>query len=106
MLDTAKELKERKAAKVIVCCTFGLFTNGLEGFDKAFADGIIDRVLTTNLIYQTPELLERDWYINCNMSKYVAYLIDTLNHDTSISDLLDPNEKIQKLLGRYRSNIL
>ena len=106
VLEVAAALKKRKARKIFICATFGLFTNGLEGFDKAFADGIIDRVLTTNLIYQTPELLERDWYINCNMSKYVAYLIDTLNHDTSISDLLDPNEKIQKLLGRYRSNIL
>ena len=106
VLEVAAALKKRKARKIFICATFGLFTNGLEGFDKAFADGIIDRVLTTNLIYQTPELLERDWYINCNMSKYVAYLIDTLNHDTSISDLLDPNEKIQKLLGRYLSNIL
>lgn len=106
VLEVAAALKKRKARKIFICSTFGLFTNGLEGFDKAFKDGIINRVLTTNLIYQTPELLERDWYINCNMSKYVAYLIDTLNHDTSISDLLDPNEKIQKLLAKYRSDLL
>ena len=81
-----------------------MFTNGLEIFDDAYQKGIIDRVLTTNLIYQSPELLERDWYVNCNMSKYVAYLIDTLNHDTSISDLLDPNDKIQNLLAKYRKN--
>ena len=68
--------------------------------------GIIDRVLTTNLIYQPQELLEREWYVSCSMSKYVAYLIDTLNHDTSISDLLSPNEKIQKLLMKYRSGKL
>ena len=81
-----------------------MFTNGLEIFDDAYQKGIIDRVLTTNLIYQSPELLERDWYVNCNMSKYGAYLSDTLNHDTSISDLLDPNDKIQNLLAKYRKN--
>ena len=106
VLEVAAALKKRKARKIFICSTFGLFTNGLEGFDKAYEEGNIDRVLTTNLIYQTPELLEREWYINCNMSKYVAYLIDTLNHDTSISDLLDPNEKIQKLLAKYRANQL
>ncbi len=102
-LEVAQALKKRKARKVFMCSTFGLFTKGLEIFDKAYQDGLIDRILTTNLIYQPPELLEREWYINCNMSKYVAYLIDTLNHDTSISDLLNPNEKIQKLLGKYRA---
>ncbi len=103
-LEVAAALKKRNARKIFICSTFGLFTNGLEIFDDAYQKGIIDRVLTTNLIYQSPELLERDWYVNCNMSKYVAYLIDTLNHDTSISDLLDPNDKIQNLLAKYRKN--
>ena len=104
--EVAAALKKRKARKIFVCATFGLFTNGLDSFDQAYKEGIIDRVLTTNLIYQQAELLEREWYVNCSMSKYVAYLIDTLNHDTSISDLLNPNEKIQKLLMKYRSGKL
>lgn len=102
VIEVATALKERRARKVFICTTFGLFTNGLERFDKAYQSGIIDRVLTTNLIYQTPELLSREWYINCDMSKYIAYLIDTLNHDASISDLLDPNERIQRVVSKYR----
>lgn len=102
VIEVATALKERRARKVFICTTFGLFTNGLERFDKAYQSGIIDKVLTTNLIYQTPELLSREWYINCDMSKYIAYLIDTLNHDASISDLLDPNERIQKVVGKYK----
>ena len=103
MLEVAAALKERKANKIFVFSTFGLFTNGLDKFDKAYENGIIDKVLTTNLIYQTPELLQREWYINCDMSKYIAYIIDTLNHDTTISDLLDPYERIDKLLKKYRA---
>ena len=106
VLEVAAALKERKANKIFICSTFGLFTNGLDRFDQAYQDGLIDRVLTTNLIYQTPELLNREWYINCDMSKYIAYLIDTLNHDTSISDLLNPNDKIQKILTKYRNGEL
>lgn len=106
VLEVAAALKKRKARKIFICATFGLFTSGLEKFDKAYEDGIIDEVLTTNLIYQTPELLKRKWYINCNMSKYVSYLIDTLNHDTSISDLLDPNDKIQAILSKYKAGKL
>lgn len=102
-LEVAAELKERKARRVFICATFGLFTNGLERFDQAYADGIIDRVLTTNLIYQTPDLLSREWYIDCDMSKYIAYIIDTLNHDASISDLLNPNERIQSIVARYKN---
>lgn len=102
-LEVAAELKQRKARRVFICATFGLFSNGLERFDKAYEDGIIDRVLTTNLIYQTPDLLSREWYINCDMSKYIAYLIDTLNHDASISDLLDPSERIQNIVTRYKN---
>ena len=105
-LEGAAELKKRKANRVFICSTFGLFTGGLECFDKAYGDGIIDRVLTTNLIYQTPELLSREWYIDCDMSKYIAYLIDTLNHDASISDLLNPNERIQSIVARYKSGEL
>lgn len=102
VIEVATALKERKANKIFICTTFGLFTNGLDRFDKAYESGIIYRVLTTNLIYQTPELLSRDWYINCDMSKYIAYLIDTLNHDASISDLLNPNERIQNVVARYK----
>lgn len=103
VLEVATALKERKADKIFICATFGLFTNGLDRFDKAYESGIIDGVLTTNLIYQTPELLGRDWYIDCDMSKYIAYLIDTLNHDASISDLLNPNERIQNVVARYKA---
>lgn len=103
VLEVATALKERKARKIFICATFGLFTNGLERFDKAYENKMIDKVLTTNLIYQTPELLEREWYINCDLSKYIAYLIDTLNHDASISDLLDPNERIQNVVARYKA---
>lgn len=103
MIDVATELKKRKANRIFVVATFGLFTNGLDKFDKAVEDGIIFKVVSTNLTYQTPELLDRPYYINCDMSKYIAYIIDTLNHDTSISDLLDPNDRIQKLITKYKA---
>ncbi|MBR1691567.1 MAG: ribose-phosphate pyrophosphokinase [Lachnospiraceae bacterium] len=103
MLEVAYELKKRKARRIFAFATFGLFTNGLEKFDKAYEDGYIDKVLTTNLVYQTPELLERPYYIGCDLSKYIAYIIDTLNHDTSISDLLNPSDRIQNLVNRYKS---
>ena len=102
MIDVATELKKRKANRIFVVSTFGLFTNGLERFDKAVADGTIYKVVTTNLTYQTPELLSRPYYINCDMSKYIAYIIDTLNHDSSISDLLNPYDRIQKLVSKYK----
>ena len=102
VLEVAAALKERKADKIFVFSTFGLFTGGLDKFDKAYEEGIISRVLTTNLIYQTPELLSREWYVDCDMSKYIAYIIDTLNHDSSISDLLNPNERIQSIVSRYK----
>ncbi len=104
VLEVARELKKRGAARVFVFATFGLFTSGLEVFDEAHRNGMIDRVLTTNLIYQPQELLERPWYISCSMSKYIAYIIDTLNHDSSISDLLDPYARIKKIVARYREN--
>ena len=103
VLEVAANLKARKANRIFVCASFGLFTNGLEKFEQAYKEGTIYRVLTTNLIYQTPELLASEWYINCDMSKYIAYIIDTLNHDASISDLLNPNERIQKILTRYKN---
>nr|WP_317449110.1 ribose-phosphate pyrophosphokinase [uncultured Sellimonas sp.] len=103
MIDVAKQLKERKARRIFAAATFGLFTNGLEKFDKAYEDGIITNILTTNLIYQTPELLSRPYYINCDMSKYIALLIDTLNHDGSISSILSPSERIQHVLNKYRN---
>ncbi|WWR15999.1 ribose-phosphate pyrophosphokinase [Lachnospiraceae bacterium JLR.KK008] len=106
VLEVAAALKERKARKIFICASFGLFTGGAGRFDQAYKDGLIDRVLTTNLIYQAPELLEREWYINCDMSKYIAYLIDTLNHDTSISDLLNPNERIQRVVSKYKTGEL
>ena len=106
MIETAAALKARKANRIFVFSTFGLFPNGLEKFDKAHAEGVIDKVLTTNLVYQTPELLERDWYINCDMSKYIAYIIDTLNHDSSISDLLNPSERIHNIVNRYKKGEL
>lgn len=103
VLEVAAELKLRKANRIFICATFGLFTSGLDKIDSAYEDGLIDKILTTNLIYQTPELLERPYYINCDMSKYIAYIIDTLNHDTSISDLLNPNDRIQKLVTKYKT---
>ena len=106
VLEVAAALKERKANKIFVFATFGLFTSGLDKFDKAYEDGIIDKVLTTNLIYQTPDLLKREWYINCDLSKYIAYIIDTLNHDSSISDLLNPNERIQNIVAKYKKGEL
>ena len=102
MIDVATELKKRNANRIFVVSTFGLFTNGLERFDKAVEEGTIYKVVTTNLTYQTPELLSRPYYINCDMSKYIAYIIDTLNHDSSISDLLNPYDRIQKLVSKYK----
>jgi len=102
MLEVAKELKQRKANRIFVVSTFGLFTNGLEKFDRAVEEGLIYKVVTTNLVYQTPELLSRDYYISCGMSKYIAYIIDTLNHDMSIAGLLDPYDRITALVNRYK----
>lgn len=101
MIDVATELKRRNAGRIFVASTFGLFTNGLGKFDQAYENGLIYRVLTTNLVYQSKELLTKEYYINVDMSKYVALLIDTLNHDASISSLLSPTERIQNILKRY-----
>ena len=103
MIEVATELKRRKANRIFAAATFGLFTNGMEKFDKAYEDGIITGILTTNLIYQTPELLSKPYYINCDMSKYIALIIDTLNHDGSISSILSPNERIQNVVRKYKN---
>ena len=99
MQDVAKELKRRKARKVFICSTFGLFTNGLARFDEYYEKGFIDRILTTNLVYQTPDLLQRPYYINVDMSKYIALIIDNLNHDASLSELLTPTSRINRHAG-------
>lgn len=101
IMDVASELKKRNAGRIFVAATFGLFTNGLAKMDEAYEKGLIYRVLTTNLVYQTPELLTKPWYINVDMSKYIALIIDTLNHDESISALLNPVERIQKIMKEY-----
>ncbi len=106
MIDVATELKKRKAKRIFVIATFGLFTNGFEKFDEAVEKGIIYRVLTTDLIYQSEEMLSRDYYISCGMSKYIAYIIDTLNHDTSLSELLNPYDKIKTIVAAYTNGEL
>ncbi len=103
MIDVARELKSRKAKRVFALCTFGLFTGGMEIFDKAVSEGVLDKIVSTDLIYQSPETLSRDYYICCPMSKYIAYIIDTLNHDTTIDSLVDPYDRINKLLKKYSS---
>ena len=100
VLDIAKMLKAQGAKRVFVFTAFGLFCNGLDLFDKAYADGEITKVFTTNLIYRIPELFEREWYCEVDMSKYISILIDTLNHDETISNLLVPAQRIEKLLER------
>ena len=104
MLDTAKELKEKKADKVIICCTFGLFTGGLEKFDDFYDKGYIDYVITTNLNYRPQELLKREWYLEADMSKYLAAIINSFNHDVSIGAALSPTEKIQRLVRNYQAD--
>lgn len=101
IIDVAKQLKEKGARRIFVFATFGLFCNGLETMDKAHADGVFTTIFTTNLVYRTPELLARPWYREVNMCKFVAYIIDTLNHDRTISHLLDQSKKIHTLLSNY-----
>ena len=98
MLDVARKLKELGAKRIFICCSFGLFCNGLDVFDHAYAYGVFEKVFTTNGVYQSPELLSREWYESVELSKYLAYFIDTINHDLSVSSLLDSSEKINKLL--------
>ena len=102
MLDVARQLKERGANKVFVCTTFGLFTDGLDKFDEYYSKGIIEKVITTDLIYRTPELLSREWYEPAAMGKYIANIIDTMNHDVSSGKVRDTTGKINKLLDQHR----
>ena len=98
MLEVASKLKSLGANRVFIFSAFGLFCNGLDTFDKAFRDGLFDKVFTTNLVYRTPELKKRDWYCEVDLSKYLSYIIDTLNHDQSVSHLLNSADKIDSLL--------
>ncbi len=104
MIEVARKLKALNARRIFICSGFGLFCNGLSTFDEAYRDGLFDRVFTTNLVYRTPELLEREWYTEVDLSKYVSYIVDTLNHDESVSKLLDPRDRIEKLLITYAAN--
>lgn len=105
VLDVARQLKSRGAKRVFVFASFGLFCNGLKKIDKAYKDGAIDQIFTTNLIYRTEELRQREWYTEVNMCKYVAYIIDTLNHDETISNLLNPAKRIHNLLEKHKKNM-
>ena len=100
MIDVAKKLKELGAKRIFICAAFGLFCNGLKTFDDAYKTGLIEKIFTTNLVYRTPELLKREWYVEVDLSKYISYIIDTLNHDMSVSKLLNPVERINNLLVR------
>lgn len=102
MIDVARQLKQRKAKRVYCIATFGLFTKGLEVFDKCHEEGLIEKVITTNLTYQMPDLFKKDWYESADMSKYIALIIDHLNHDASISELLDPAERINARIAEYK----
>ena len=106
VIDVAKQLKDKGAKRIFVFATFGLFCNGLQNLDKAFEEGVIDQIFTTNLVYRTPELLEREWYTEVNMCKYVAYIIDTLNHDRTISHLLDQSKKIHNIIEKHKNGDL
>ena len=104
MLDIAIELKKRNAKRIFAYATYPIFTNGLEAFDKAYADGKIDYVFGTNLSYRTPELLSREWFCEVDVSKYLSYLIMALNHDMSISKVIDPHQKISALLEKHKND--
>ena len=105
MLEVAAKLKGLGANRIYVCTCFGLFCNGLDIFDEAYKNGTIERILTTNLVYRTPELKERPWYAEVDMAKYIAILIDTINHDISISSLLDPMDKIKGILDKHNEEL-
>jgi len=103
IIDLARELKKHKANRIFAGCTFALFTNGIDAFEKAYHDGIIDRVISTNLTYRKPELFETEWFVEADMSKYISYIIATLNHDRSLSRLLNPYDRIHALIKRYNN---
>ncbi len=101
IIDLARELKKRKANRIFAAATFSLFTSGIDAYNKAYEDGVIDRVISTNLTYRTPELKQAPWFIEADMSKYISYIIATLNHNRSLSKLLNPYERIHRLLDNY-----
>jgi len=101
MLDLAKELKKRKANRIFAAATFPLFTSGLDAFNKAYEEGLIDKVISTNLTYRSPELKAAPWFVEADMSKYIANIIAALNHDRSISGLLNPYNRLKSLLTKY-----
>ncbi|MCI9372627.1 MAG: ribose-phosphate pyrophosphokinase [Lachnospiraceae bacterium] len=103
MIDTAKQLKKMNAKRVFICCTFGLFTDGLEAFDKAYEQCYFDRIITTNLCYQPPELKEKPYYQEADMSKFIASIINFMNHDASMSNIYTPTEKIHTILAKYNN---
>jgi ribose-phosphate pyrophosphokinase len=98
LIDVVQKLKELGANRIFICAAFGLFCNGLEKYDRAYEDGLLDKVFTTNLVYRSPELLKREWYVEVDLSKYIALLVDTLNHDVSVGKLLNSAIRIKKLL--------
>ena len=102
LLDVALQLKEKGAKRIFAFASFGLYTDGLDKFDKAYAEGTITRVFNTNLVYRRPDLYEREWFVEVNMCKYVSYIIDTLNHDDTISELLDPVKRIHNLMEKHK----
>ena len=101
ILKIASLLKDRGAGRIYLCSTFGLFTDNLKKFDEAHAAGVFDKLLTTNMVYQSEELLAKPYYISCDMSKYIALIIDTLNHDMSVSHLLNPVDRIKRCVNKY-----
>ena len=103
IIDLARELKKRKANRIFAGCTFALFTNGIEAFEEAYRNGLIDRVISTNLTYRKPELAQTEWFIEADMSKYISFIIATLNHDRSLSKLLNPYDRIHALIKRYNN---
>jgi ribose-phosphate pyrophosphokinase len=104
ILEVAYNLKERGANRIFAFTTFGLFCEGYDAIDKAYADGVITKIFTTNLIYRAPELLAREWYVSVDLGKYVALIIDTLNRDETISHLLKPAERIKALVEKKNAN--
>lgn len=103
MIDTAKQLKKMKANRVFVCCTFGLFTDGLDAFDEAYEQGYISKIVTTNLCYQPTELFDKPYYVTADMSKFIASIIDFMNHDASMANIYTPTDKIHQILTKYNS---
>ena len=103
-LEISELLKKRGAGKIFICATFGIFSDGLQKFDEAHSAGVFDRLLTTNLVYQRPDLLKKSYYTSVDMSKYIALIIDTLNHDLSISKLLNPVDRIHRAVSKYQNS--